>query len=433
LGSVQTRQKRLIRAAGVSVARRGELLACLRWDDEGSRRLERFSDEDWHDLLAVIEVGNGHALLTRRLARPGHAANPPEQVVLTLQNRQKKLAARAFRSTLLLVEAVERAQRPAVFLKGIDIAQRIYGGFGTRTMSDVDLLVRPADTARFHDALLALGFRTQGPPTAARQAENLWSQAAYDPPRNSLYPLDLHWRLGKREHGIEHDIDTDAIWARAEPYPELGRTDVLVMSREDLLLYLALHLRHHTYDSPLTQVWDIAEVLEWSGSRFDWDAFWARASAWQLTKTVSLALLQAHRTLGIAVPVAPSGDVPPEIARLLPDVLPNLGIHRNRQRVAEPHVADLFAPAIPARKRLARLWNRLFPARAEIAARFSLPSHSWRVFPQYFVYWRHQTRDHGHFVFRWLAGDRDMRERSDRIHGLSLWLASGRSTTRHDP
>jgi hypothetical protein len=427
-----TRQQRKAWAARLPVSRRDELLACLRWDDEGSRRLEQLSDEDWHDLIAVIEEGRGHALLARRLARPGHAANPPEHVVQVLQDRQKKLAARAFRSTLLLVQVVERAQRPALFLKGIDIAQRIYGGYGMRAMSDVDLLVRPSDAARFHDALTALGFRTQGPPTAARQAETLWSQAAYDPPRNSLYPLDLHWRLGKREHGIERDIDTDAIWARAEPYAELGRTDVLVMSREDLLLYLCLHLRHHTYDSPLTQVWDIAEVLEWSGSRFDWDAFWLRAAEWQLTKTVSLALLQAHRTLGVAVPVAPAGDVPPEVARLLPDVLPNLGAHRNRRRVAEPHVADLFAPAIPARRRLARLWNRLVPAREEIAARFSLPPRSWRVFPQYFVYWRHQTRDHGHFVFRWLAGDRDMREQSDRIHGLSQWLASGRPTTGHD-
>jgi hypothetical protein len=78
------------------------------------------------------------------------------------------------------------------------------------------------------------------------------------------------------------------------------------------------------------------------------------------------------------------------------------------------------------------MWDRLFPAREEIAARFGLARNSWRIVPQYLVYWRIQMRDHGHFVFHWLAGDREMRKQSDRIHDLSLWLASGRSTTGLD-
>ena len=52
------------------------------------------------------------------------------------------------------------------------------------------------------------------------------------------------------------------------------------MSREDLLLYLCAHIRHHTFDTPLTHVWDLAELVAWAGTDFDWDAFWQRAAAW---------------------------------------------------------------------------------------------------------------------------------------------------------
>lgn len=415
-----------VSAAALSDARRDQLLACLRWDEAGDLALASLGARDWQDLMSLIVEGGGHALLARRLARPGHCAAPPDAVTAALRSRQRAIATRIFASLALLLECLNRVKRPLLFLKGVDLAHRVYGDLGARSMSDIDLLAHPDDVMAFHEALSALGFKADAPPSAARQAEELWSQTSYEPPSRGVYALDLHWRLGKREAEVERDMDTAAIWRRAVPHPGLNRPDALVMAPEDMLLYLCLHLRHHTFDSPLTQVWDIAEVLEWAERRgFDWDAFWSRAEAWRLTRTAALAFRQAHDTLGVAVPAAPQAATPAEVASLLPNVLPNLGRHRNHERVAEPHVAALFAPAIPLTVRLRQIGGRIFPPRAEVAARFGLPEGAWTVWPHYLVYWRRQIRDHGHFVFSWLSGDRGMRVQSDRIAGLSLWLEQG--------
>lgn len=413
-------------------ARRAALLACLRWDGQGDAALAALSETDWQDLGRLIVAGRGEALLARRLARTGGAVRPPETVALALKARQKVLVRRAFQTTTALVKAVDRAERPVMILKGLDLAHRVYGDFGVRFMCDADVLVRPEHYAALHAALVAEGFTTDTPPTPERHAHPLWSQASYSPPGRDAYPLDLHWRLGKREEGLDDEIDADAIWSRAVPYRGLGRDAFRVMAAEDLLLYLCLHIRHHTYDCPLTHIWDLAEVLEWSHGRFDWDVFWRRAEEWTLTQTVRLAFLQLSQTLGVAAPAGPLGPLPARAAEVLPDVLPNLGRHQNRNRVAEPHVAALFAPAVPRRERLRRLWGRLFPARSEIAARFGVPEGSWRVLPRYAVYWVGQSRLHGHFVLRWLAGDRGLRVQSNRVAALAYWLDDRRFQPRHE-
>ena len=65
---------------------------------------------------------------------------------------------------------------------------------------------------------------------------------------------------------------------------------------------------------------------------------------------------------------------------MLPDVLSNLGSHQSRHHVAEPHLAELFAPSIPLRDRLARIAATLFAPRDHLAARYGVAANSWRLF-----------------------------------------------------
>lgn len=400
----------------------GDLLRCLRWDQEGDDALSRLDAEGWRALQHAVESGNGRVLLARRLERTQGTISPPPDIVAVLSRAQTRTAKRGFATARFIVDRYDHVRKPIMLLKGIDLAQRVYGSLGARSMSDVDLLVHADDALSYHQAFEAAGFVGDGSPTRERRAEALWSQTCYAAPNRRLYPIDLHWRLGKREALVEENIDTDGIWARAEVYGALGRDRIFVMAREDLLLYLCLHLRHHGFDSPLTQVWDIAEVLAWSKTGFDWDAFWTRAEEWRLTRTVRLAFRQARDTLGVCVPESFISGLPEDIAGLLPDVLPNLGRHGNHQRVSETYIADLFAPSIARGARLRRLWARVFPPRREIAARYGLADSAIQVAPAYLAYWWNQASHHGHFVVKWLSGDRDIRAQADRVKRLQEWL-----------
>ena len=397
------------------------LLRCLRWDAEGDERLAALDDQGWHALFAAVSAGRGHAILLRRLERAKAIPAPPGDIAAALAREQRRLAARGFATSALLLDRHDCVQKPILLLKGIDLAQRVYGGFGTRKMSDVDLLVHPGDAEDYHAALVSAGYVTDMAPTAGRRALALWSQAAYAPPSRRLYPVDLHWRLGKRDARAESNLDTPSIWSRAERCRAMGRDGILVMAREDLLLYLCLHMRHHGFDSPLTQVWDIAEVLDCSGTTFDWDAFWMRADAWRLSRTVRLAFHQAHTTLGIAIPDSDRFRLPDHVATLLPDVLPNLGRHTNHERVAEPVHRRPVCTIAGSRYAPARPFGQAASAAARGGGPLRTGAGLLRLVPAYVAYWVTQARNHGHFVGRWLRGDHTFLAQSDRVHRLSRW------------
>jgi hypothetical protein len=64
----------------------------------------------------------------------------------------------------------------------------------------------------------------------------------------------------------------------------------------------------------------------------------------------------------------------------------------------------------------------LFVPRAHIAARFGVPTRSWRLNAYYAAYWWRLFGKHNKTIRQWLSGDPAIREQSDRVYGLAEWL-----------
>ncbi len=112
-------------------------------------------------------------------------------------------------------------------LKGISVAEELYGGMEHRPMADVDLLV--VDTYRFEEVgrvARAMGLAE----TAASDHALVFKEPA------SGVVLELHISLTSCP-GL-FSVDTESLWARRKP---LLRSALCRLADEDLIVHLAMH------------------------------------------------------------------------------------------------------------------------------------------------------------------------------------------------
>lgn len=333
------------------------LRACLRWDAAGDRALRALDDNGWAQIMEPVRARDGQALLARRLSRtPGIAV--PDEVAQELRRYKLDVAIRALAGLSLLAPAVEAAGVPVIALKGLDLASRVYGDFGSRPMGDMDILVRPTDVAAMAEALRAQGFRAS---TTLRQTSH---HLVFHSPLRGGLPVELHWALGEKIGEADRADLLQAVWAQAEETTIAG-APFRVMGRPLLLVYLCHHLERHLFETPLTHIWDLGEVLQQAGEAFDWPAFWRLCERFGQRKAAQAALHLATACLGIPNPAPP---LPAHVQELFPDIVANLG--RHPQTPANEPSVDLMllsAPGTPWRVRWHVLRRQLLPARRALA------------------------------------------------------------------
>lgn len=318
-------------------------LTCLRWDAAGDEALGRLTDADWAPLMAVIRARLGHHFLARRLDLTGVAA--PPWVVEELQGQARAELFVMFQTLARLRACCAGADHPILALKGLDLAHRVYPHAGVRPMSDCDILVPPARVLTMDAVLRNHGYRRSAPLNdTIIMGDGGEHHVLYRPADGRGLPVELHWRLSVIAHGRD-GRDADAVLTRAVPAAHRALpAPIHVLPPEDTLLHLCEHIAHHDFETPLTQIWDLAEVVRWAGAAFDWDLFWRQAESVRLVNAARLCLCQLDRTLGVTVPAAqetaPKGMVPAPVIDSLPVVLPNLrgffrdGNHKDTFKVA---------------------------------------------------------------------------------------------------
>jgi hypothetical protein len=396
------------------------LLTGLRWDTEGEQRLRALDAGDWDALWGVVQAGEGQHLLARRLRMAGLEA-PPE-IAARLRRRAMVVARRSLTGRAALLSALRATGRPMLLLKGADLAERLYGNLGVRPMCDIDFLVQPQDIPAFDSHFRANGYTPTPAPHEVLVRSRRHHHALYRHSDPNHLPLELHWRLANDAR--YEAIDVAGIWARAQPHD--GLAGGLVMAPDDLFLYLCLHLKQHGFDTPLTQIWDLAEMLNATAFPLDWPTIWRRAADWHLTRTVEIALFLVHSALGVPTTHISGWTPDAELARHLPDVLAQLGRHPTADQVTGPRMPVLLSSRSSWLDRLRALRDGALPSRQEIRALYGQPGDGlWRDCLSYLRGWQHLVRRRGTAVRTALAGTPAVRAHIERVSALRRHLDAG--------
>lgn len=401
------------------------LLESLRRDtplaDAG--RFSALSPQEWRDFLSLAAEQRVRPLLWRRIREQEVEGLLPPGVADALRGAYRSNTLRNLRlyaELRRLLSVLEGEGILLIPLKGIFLAESVYGDMGLREMSDVDLLARPADIARIVEILEGMGYVSLLPVPA-----DISLQAQHHIPRmvrEGWGAFEIHGRLTRPDEPF--NIDPQELWRRAVPARVAG-CSVLALAPEDLLLHLCLHTsHHHLFAFGLRPSCDIARVIDYSGPDLDWDHVVERAMRWGWQRGVYLALLLAKELVGAVVPETVLALLRPSDMSddLRAEVLAQIFGDKRLSASLPPALAEfLESGGLFARARI--FWRRLFLPRKMIASLYGVPSDSIRILVCYprrlvDVLFRHVRT-----LRRYRHNDASLKSQAERTRCISCWLA----------
>ena len=304
------------------------------------------------------------------MPRPGTATPDAEPLVAAARGWFRHLlGAGELRAWLAAFEGVAI---PVIPLKGPLLAEALYDDPGLRPFTDLDLLVRTRDVPRAVGLLATRGYRAleHERPIAYELAH---ATAACFVPAGSAttsLPVDLHWGLvGFPAGATPRALDTEEVWTRAVTEERWGRP-VLQLCREDLLLYLALHLAvHHPLDG-LPWQRDVALLIRRDGRDLAWERVTERARRWGVAGAAYFALRLVEDRFAPGVPASVFARLRPRGPRGA--LLDRIG-RSSGKRGGVDHLVDLLL--------LDRIWDLTralaalaCPSPAWVKSRYATPS-----------------------------------------------------------
>ena len=189
-----------------------------------------------------------------------------------------------------VLDGFDGAGIDAMPVKGLVLADRLYGSLALRPAADIDVLVHPANLPRARSVLREVGFRQREAPGFKALTHEFHDPAWGIGEGREHVRLELHWALWAAS---DRRLGTEGLWERSVEATLLDRR-VRTLAPEDTLLHLAIHRTR----SALRLRWlvDVAELVRRDGERLDWSAYLARARA-AGARTASWVVLALARDL----------------------------------------------------------------------------------------------------------------------------------------
>jgi hypothetical protein len=258
-------------------------------------------------------------LLDHHLAGLGIPTPPEARLELGVAHRDNAILNGLHAHELSRVlEALAAAGIRVIPLKGVALAESLYGDPALRVASDLDILVPAPEVRRAVDALLGAGYQAEfGERFLLEVLRRHDIELTLVRRRGSMaYPLDLHWGLAWP--GARDRAALEALWAAARR-TTFREAPAWAMTREWELLFLALHAARHRWRR-LKWLVDIDAVCARDG--IDWTAVLdtARRFGWEAALRVSLAACET--LLGTALPDDLRGGRVPAWVPLFPATVP---------------------------------------------------------------------------------------------------------------
>jgi hypothetical protein len=197
-----------------------------------------------------------------------------------------------------LLQAFSAAEIPVVPLKGVTLAEALYGDPALRICTDIDILVPRQIVPKAFDLLLTAGYSADcGEGFIADLL--LRHDIEYTFVRREkgfLYRLELHWGVlwGPRLDSAA----IDDLWAEARPQA-FSRVPAYALSREWELLFLAVHAARHRWQQ-LKWIVDIHEICLRGG--IDWEKLGAKATRLGWEELLQLSLSASFTLFSTPIP-----------------------------------------------------------------------------------------------------------------------------------
>ncbi len=190
---------------------------------------------------------------------------------------------------------------PVMVLKGAALLLTLYDRPDEREMTDIDLLVKPADLDRAQELLEELGHHRGEALFREDFFPRYYYEIQYRVGLLSTFAIDLHVRPFRLLR-LSRVMPDDAIWRNAVDI-SIGDATVLIPCPDDMLIHLAGHSAIHGNGH---KKW-LADIDGWIRARrdeIDWDRFLANVESWRLVAAVRSGIAATADAYGASCPDA---------------------------------------------------------------------------------------------------------------------------------
>lgn len=322
-----------------------------------------------------------------------------------------------------IVQALHAAAIPVMALKGLHLAELVYGDISLRPMNDMDILVPRAELERAVATLQSLEYGFEVDVSGAAPGM-LGTKCNIGLAQRRLGVwLEIHWTLA--EPGGVYSPPMEDIWRSAMP-ARLGDTDCLIMSPEFMLMYVCAHLAcNHVFGFSLRGLCDIAEIVR-THPALDWQAVADHGRRHGWTRGVAAALRLARDQLGADIPgdviAALGGDAldPAMLAEAMEHLLSFSGMPS--ELATAPNLLAISGGGSTWSK-CAMLWQRVLVPRAELSLLYGVPEHSPRLPLYYALRLRDLVRRYAASAWSMNVSDPALAAMAARHVRLAKWIA----------
>ena len=240
---------------------------------------------NWEGVLESALSQGIAPLLCHNLKKIQKSHFIPEKVMHKLERAYYANVARNmyhYEELKRILEAFNEKGVKVIVLKGAALDKIVYGDIGLRTFGDLDLLVKKEDLPYAKKIMSDLEYvSTPGKKSEEWQRMNHFHLPLYIQTDKSI-AVEIHWHIT----GDSFHINIDEWWEMAKVI-KIDNCQALILSPEDMLIHLCLHLFNHGYGKiTLRGLCDIFGTLTYYRKEINWQRFQDKVDKYKISKPV---------------------------------------------------------------------------------------------------------------------------------------------------
>ena len=355
-------------------------------DDEKAEIRSRIAKiTDWDYFLKRSFETNLAPLIKRGFAKSSNLSIP-EDVLQALKTYQQKIIVHNLQLYKALEDvglALNKAAIDFIPLKGMMLAEIVYGDVGLRQTSDIDLLVKHEKVEACKDVLIHLGWTCKAVVWKNQDETNVKKAHPYVFRKGNAV-IELHQHI--HNYGMTYTVDIREYWDRANSLNFLkGKAYFLYPA--DLLQHLCLHTYKHLKgkEIKISSFVDFAEVINYYKDLIHWEQLRLNSIRYGCLPEVQGILAIAKKYWDAAVPDDFLNDCVTDdlilteelfLQKLHKPFVENFNIYAFKQRLKAGN----------GRNSLKTLYEDIFPSKKFMINRYAI-KHSISVYFYYIYRW----------------------------------------------
>jgi len=275
-------------------------VARLELSELDTRKLQKLL-EDSPDWSAVMEMADLHCvtpLIYHHLKKAGNYYPAiPLQARKELKHAYYQNLLRneiLFHELKKILSELNEQGIKVIVLKGALFAEMLYKNPALRTMSDIDILVKPVDFEKVAAYLVNADYERSS------DVEHIVRERRYHHAQflKMGIMIEVHKGLAQPRR---FKMDMDKIWKRSIPV-SIDGVDALRLSNEDIILHLCLHMIYHKFIIYLIWWTDLYEFIKKFEADINWDYVVEKAIEQQISTAVYFSLYFVKRIMKAEIP-----------------------------------------------------------------------------------------------------------------------------------